>query len=143
MLDGLDEVSEPLRGDALRGLNLALDNEAPVIVTCRAADYREIVVGADVLTAAAVVSLCPLRLSDLADYLPRTTKRLSPQAPAGFATKWDPVIEHLRNRPADPLGRILLDVLSTPLMTSLARSVYSDTAADPACRTRFRPPCDG
>jgi hypothetical protein len=132
VLDGLDEVSESLRGDALRGLNLALNSDAPVIMTCREADYRQIVDDVDVLTSAAVVNLLPLGLADLADYLPRTTRKLAQQAPAGFATKWDPVIERLRSDPANPACQVLLEVFSTPLMTSLARSVYSDTAADPA-----------
>lgn len=41
--DGLDEVSRPLRGDALRALNMSLDNGAPVIVTCREPEYRRVV----------------------------------------------------------------------------------------------------
>ena len=132
VLDGLDEVSEPLRGAALRALNMSLDNDAPVIVTCREADYRQIVAAADVLTSAAVIELLPLELADLAGYLPRTARKVPSGPGGGFTTKWDPVLERLRNDPAAPASRTLLEVLCTPLMTSLARAVYSDTAADPA-----------
>lgn len=131
VLDGLDEVSRPLRGDALRALNMSLDNGAPVIVTCREPEYRRVVADADVLTSAAVIELLPLRLSDLADYLPRTTRKVPAEMSGEFTTKWDPVLRCMRTEPGDPACRMLLEVLSTPLMASLARSVYSDTAADP------------
>ena len=132
VLDGLDEVSQPLRGDALRTLNMSLGAGAPVIVTCRESDYQQVVAEADVLTSAAVIELLPLQLSDLAGYLPRTARKISTATPGGFTTKWDPVLRRMDTTPGDPACRMLLDVLSTPLMTSLARSVYSDTAADPA-----------
>ena len=132
VLDGLDEVSQPLRGDALRTLNMSLGKDAPVIVTCRESDYQQVVAEADVLTSAAVIELLPLQLSDLAGYLPRTARKIPAATPGGFTTKWDPVLRRLDTDPGDPACRMLLDVLSAPLMTSLARSVYSDTAADPA-----------
>ena len=43
-----------------------------------------------------------------------------------------PSLERLRKDPTAPACRTLLEVLRTPLMTSLARAAYSDTAADPA-----------
>ena len=128
VLDGLDEVADALRGQALRALNMSLDRDAPVIVTCRAADFRQIVAESNVVTSAAVIELLPLELDDLVDYLPRTARKTAATSNPGFATKWDPVLEYLRSSPDSPL----LEVLRTPLMTSLARSIYSDTAADPA-----------
>ena len=132
VLDGLDEVGQPLRGDALRTLNMSLGTGAPVIVTCRESDYQQVVAEVDVLTSAAVIELLPLQLSDLAGYLPRTARKIPAAMPGGFTTKWDPVLRRLGTHPGDPACRVLLDVLSAPLMTSLARLVYSDTAADPA-----------
>ena len=132
VLDGLDEVIQSLRGDVLRALNISMDRDAPVIVTCRDADYRQIVADADVLTSAAVIKLLPIEVADLADYLPRTTKKVSSRTGPGFTTKWDGVLERLRSEPDDPACQTLLEVLRTPLMTSLARTVYSDTTADPA-----------
>ena len=132
VLDGLDEVGHPLRGEAIRALNMSLDRGAPIIVTCREADYRQLVTDADVLTSAAVIELLPVELDELAGYLPRTTRRILSQTAPGFATKWDHILERLQNDRDDPACRTLLEVLRTPLMTSLARSVYSDTTADPA-----------
>ena len=132
VLDGLDEIGEPLRGAALRALNMSLDYDAPVIVTCREADYRQIVATADVLTSAAVVQLLPLELTDLASYLPRTARKVPSGTGSSVTTKWDSVLERIRVDPAAPGVRTLMEVLRTPLMTSLARTVYSDTVADPA-----------
>ena len=36
VLDGLDEIPESLRGEAIRHLNAALDRTSPVVLTCRA-----------------------------------------------------------------------------------------------------------
>jgi hypothetical protein len=132
VLDGLDEISAGLRPDAMRALNLALGEETPVVLTCRSADYADAVDRADVLTSAAVVGLLPLTLDELEAYLPRTSRRVSDDRAGRLATKWEPILAHLRNQPDDPASTRLLDVLSTPLMTSLARSIYSDTPANPA-----------
>jgi len=130
VLDGLDEINPLLRGDAVRAINRSLAAGTPVVITCRETDYRLIVEEADVITAAAVIVLQSLDLDALADYLPRTAKQIRSLA-SGLTTKWAPVIELLRNDPDDPSCRMLAEVLSTPLMTSLARSVYSDSSADP------------
>ena len=52
-------------------------------------------------------------------------------APGTLTTKWNPVLERMRADPGDPACGNLLQVLSSPSMTSLARCVYSETAADP------------
>ena len=132
VLDGLDEIGDKLRGQALITLNACLREDTPVIMTCRDEDYAQIVDDADVLTAAAVVRLLPLELADLAGYLPRTTKKIPSSTAPGLAGKWDPVLQRLADQPDAPAARALLSVLRTPLMTSLARSIYSDTPADPA-----------
>ena len=132
VLDGLDEIGEFLRGQTLRTLNACLSGGTPVIVTCREKDYGQLVAGPLKLTSAAVIRLLPLGIGDLASYLPRTSKECPSQAPPGLSTKWDPVLRRLAGHPGDPACQALLDVLGTPLMTSLARSVYSDTPADPA-----------
>lgn len=131
VLDGLDEVPRPLRAEAVRHLNTRFDNADPMVLTCRADQYRETVEAAGVLAGAAVVELEALSLADLASYLPRTTRQPPPGGGA-VATKWEPVLTRLREEPRPPAARALLTVLSTPLMTSLARTAYSDTPADPA-----------
>ncbi|EEP70276.1 transcriptional regulator, partial [Micromonospora sp. ATCC 39149] len=136
VLDGLDELPAAARGAALLALNAASPRLAGLVVASRTAQYLDAVRGGDVLTGAAVVRLLPLRVSDLAAYLPRTAR------PAGAAavTAWDPVLARLDAAPADGPARLVGQVLATPLMTSLARAAYSDTGSDPAAlldRDRF------
>ncbi|MBP2336066.1 transcriptional regulator with XRE-family HTH domain [Saccharothrix coeruleofusca] len=121
VLDGFDEVAGGLRRAALAALNATT---LPVLLTSRAEEYRAAVDATDVLTAAAAVELVDLTADDLAGYLPRTTRRTGP---AGNA--WQPVLDEVRR---DPDGA-LAAVLTTPLMVSLARRIYSDTPDhDPA-----------
>ena len=91
-----------------------------MLITSRREEYIAAVDDADVLTAAACIEIDDLSLSDLEKYLPLTV--------AGQRTGlWDPVLAHLRDQPNHPASLILREVLSTPLMVLLARTVYSDT----------------
>lgn len=128
VLDGLDEMPADLRGAAIRALNRSLGADDGVILTSRMDEYAAAVATADVLTAAGVVQLQPLTLPDLIRYLPRTTRRRTLDA---TSTKWDPVLGRALTDSPDTAARVLVEVLSTPLMTALARFAYSDTARDP------------
>jgi hypothetical protein len=131
VLDGLDEIPAALRGAALRYLNLAIDHDTPLLVTCRIKEYWETVQVTGVFARAAVVELLPLTLEDLANYLPRTIHRsyAGTDAPA---PKWESVLARLEQNAGQPSARAVLDVLANPLMTALARVIYSETDADPA-----------
>jgi NACHT domain len=131
VLDGLDEIPQSLRGEAMQRLNAAFDRDAPVVLTCRTDEYRDTVDAVDVFTAAAVVELRSLSLDDLADYLPRTTRQIHHHGGDLPTTKWEPVLTYLRENPNQPVAQAVVEVLSTPLMTSMARAAYSDTSADP------------
>ena len=121
VLDGFDEIAGGLHQAALAALNATT---LPLLVTSRVDEYRAAVESTDVLTSAGAVVLTDLTASDLADYLPRTTRR---QRPTG--TVWEPVLAEVRDRPDGDLAA----VLTTPLMVSLARTIYSDTPDhDPA-----------
>ena len=92
----------------------------PLALTSRREEYIAAVDDADVLTAAACIEIDDLSLSDLEKYLPLTV--------AGQRTGlWDPVLAHLRDQPNHPTSLILREVLSTPLMVLLAKTIYSDT----------------
>ncbi|MFH8570416.1 NACHT domain-containing protein [Streptomyces sp. NPDC017993] len=128
VLDGFDEIADGLRRPALEALNAT---SLPLLLTSRPAEYTAAVAETDVLTSAAAVDLADLTLNDLADYLPRTTRK----ARGGVvpATAWDPVLSELREQPLTRAGANLAAVLTTPLMVTLARAVYSDTPEnDPA-----------
>ena len=123
VLDGFDELATGLHRAALDALNATT---LPLLLTSRPGEYRS-VAGTDPLTAAAAVRLTDLTVSDLVNYLPRTTRGSS------GATTWDPVLHELRDHPAHAAGVNLRAVLTTPLMVGLARAVYSDPAGrDPA-----------
>ncbi|WP_406415860.1 helix-turn-helix domain-containing protein [Streptomyces sp. NBC_01614] len=153
VLDGFDEMADGLRRPALEALNATT---LPLLLTSRPAEYAAAVAETDVLTAAAAIELTDLTLDDLADYLPRTTRKTDRADPA--ANAWKPVLTELAKRPhhqphqqrnqphqqphqphqphqpqeSDPTSP-LAKVLATPLMVALARTIYSDTPDhDPA-----------
>ncbi|MGP3985328.1 NACHT domain-containing protein [Streptomyces sp. 3N207] len=127
VLDGFDELPEPVRADALSELRRSLAAPARCVLTSRVAEYTRALrdAGGLPLPGAAAVRLCPLTAQDLAAYLPRTSGRTD--------TTWQPVLRRLAD-PADTARevRVLRAVLSTPLMVALARVAYSGTDADPA-----------
>ncbi|MBO1335070.1 hypothetical protein [Streptomyces sp. VRA16 Mangrove soil] len=120
VLDGLDEIPESARRGAIRGINEGLGGDRPVVVTCRAVEYEELIKGgAPALRHAPVVEVLPVPPADVIAYL------------RGFdetaAERWDPVYDRLRAEPAGPLAQ----ALSTPLMVTTARLVYRGPAQDP------------
>jgi transcriptional regulator with XRE-family HTH domain/GTPase SAR1 family protein len=115
VLDGFDEIGPGLHRAALAALNTTT---LPLIVTSRIDEYRAAVESTDVLTSAGAVVLGDLTAGDLADYLPRTTRKRGESG-----TAWEPVLAEVRDHPDGDLAA----VLTTPLMVSLARTVYSDT----------------
>ncbi|MFF0855682.1 helix-turn-helix transcriptional regulator [Streptomyces sp. NPDC003280] len=129
VLDGFDEIAEGLRGKALDVLN---GTSWPLVVTSRRAEYADAVAAAGApLVWAAGIELTDVTLEDLAGYLPRTDRTAAGRGdPAREG--WEGVLARLRaagTPSAEPLAR----VLSTPLMVSLARTLYGGTGqADPA-----------
>ncbi len=119
VLDGFDELPGPAHGTALRRLNAELDERLPVLLTCRTQDWTRAVGAGAVLTAAEVVRLRPLDLATARGYL-ETTARPDPHG----STPWTPVLDD----PPPPLT----EIMSSPLMVALARTVYGDTSRDPA-----------
>jgi hypothetical protein len=122
ILDGFDEIADSLHASALEALNAT---STPLLLTSRLEEYAAAVKEIDVLTAAAVVILDDLTLEDLAGYLPRTTRKTI-TSDGEVATPWHGVLAHLTRQPADTASANLIAVLSTPLMLSLARAIYSE-----------------
>ncbi|MFI5553252.1 NACHT and WD40 repeat domain-containing protein [Streptomyces sp. NPDC051738] len=113
VLDGLDEIPESARRGAIRGINHAIGGERPVVVTCRAVEYEELIRGgAPRLRQAPVVEALPVPPEDVVGYLRDT------EWPQGVV--WDGVVARLRTEPDGPLA----EALSTPLMVTTARLVY-------------------
>ncbi|MFI6280878.1 NACHT domain-containing protein [Streptomyces sp. NPDC050988] len=122
VLDGLDEIPESARRGAIRGINHAIGGERPVVVTCRAVEYEELIRGgAPTLRQAPVVEVTPVPPRDVIGYLRDVDW---PEGGSG----WDGVFARLRAEPSGPLA----EALSTPLMVTTARLVYQRGGGDPA-----------
>ncbi|MFF0449780.1 NACHT domain-containing protein [Streptomyces sp. NPDC004609] len=120
VLDGLDEIPESARRPAVRAINEAIGQERPIVVTCRAAEYEDLIRGgAPRLRQAPVVEVSPVPAEDLIAYLRDL------DWPDGVT--WEPVLDRIRAAPDGPVAA----ALSTPLMVSSARLVYQH-GGDPA-----------
>lgn len=120
ILDGLDEIPTSLHAAAIDGLDHAVADGRPLVVTCRSEEYEAAATGSGrVLASAAVIELDPIDLDDAAVFL------ASP-GPSSEA-RWRPVIAELRGRTDLPLAQALF----SPLMVSLARTAYTDPATEP------------
>lgn len=121
VLDGFDEIPERLRGDALQALSATT---MPLVLMSRRDEYVATVKKADVLSAAAGIELVRLNVRDLRNYLPRTTR---PTECGREDSRWDTVLNQLSERPHLSESQRLTEVLTLPLMTYLARTMYSST----------------
>ena len=123
VLDGLDEIPESARRNAVGAINYATRQGRPVVVTCRSAEYEDIVRGgAPVLRRAPVVEVEPVATADAIAYL--SAIDWPPD------TTWDRVYDHLRQDPPTADSPVAM-ALSTPLMISLAALVYQRVGGDP------------
>ncbi|MGW0788596.1 NACHT domain-containing protein [Streptomyces sp. NPDC002911] len=120
VLDGLDELSRPLRSAALAGLNKAGADGAPLILTSRTAEYSELVEEEAVLQAAAVIRAQPVGAGAAAEYLRGSSHPQRTQ-------QWQMLLDHLTHHPEATVAR----ALSSPLMLWLARTVYARPDAEP------------
>ncbi|MFH9425579.1 NACHT domain-containing protein [Streptomyces sp. NPDC017529] len=123
VLDGLDEM-DPLRPDgapdpeapraraALEALNAYQNGRdaGPLVLTCRTAHY-DALAPASRLMDAARITIDPVSASRAISYL---------RDRARDASRWQPLIEHLRGHPHSPLAAIL----STPWRLCLTATVY-------------------
>jgi NACHT domain-containing protein len=121
VLDGLDELPEPVRASALEAINRELPAASPLVLTCRTAEYLAAVRSGDVLTGAALVQAEPVRPAQVANWL-------RSGIPPHRLPDWKPVFRQLRQQPDGPLAQ----ALRTPLAVWLIRSVYRQPGRDPA-----------
>jgi NACHT domain len=118
VVDGLDELPEAARANALR--SMTWDLVRPLVVTCRTGEWAAIVARSR-FPGAAVVQLQPLAAGTVAGYLRDSVPG------EGQVNRWDAVTARL-DAPG-PLGQ----ALSTPLMAGLARDIYGRRGGpDPA-----------
>lgn len=121
VLDGLDEIPESARRNAVRGLNSACSDGRGLVLTCRSAEYQDVIEGGSpALRRAPVVEVAPVSVTDAVTYLREVDR--------SDGVGWEPVYAHLREDPESAAAT----ALSTPLALSLARSVYRHSERNPA-----------
>ncbi len=130
VLDGFDEIVNGFHQAALTELN---STTMPFLLTSRVDEFGAAVsVTGRRLSRAAVIQLDPIRIEDLAGYLPLTTRRKT-MVGQSEVPMWTALLDEVGHTQESSGSRNLLEALSTPLMAALARTVYSDDPQrDPA-----------
>jgi hypothetical protein len=119
ILDGLDEIPIAFLEQAIGELNDfgSIDDRA-LFVTCRGDSYAAATESSEQLSVDEIIVIEAIRATDVTAYL----------STSGHPDRWNPVIKKINS---DPDGALAL-ALSTPLMASLARSVYRANNSRPA-----------
>ncbi|GAA1613974.1 hypothetical protein GCM10009733_007650 [Nonomuraea maheshkhaliensis] len=116
IIDGFDEIPEAGRRVALRALRREIGYERPIVITCRAAEYDELITpDSAVLRRAPVARIQPLPREDVLAYLREVD-----------AVNLAPVLGELTRDPEGPAAQ----ALSTLLMVSLARQAGERRTVD-------------
>jgi hypothetical protein len=116
ILDGLDELSEPLQSRVIDGLNDSMSEQDQLILTSRTAEF---VATARVLTGAAVIEPEPLTSEAVADYIEACL-------PGFRRESWSSLIAELRRESGGPVDA----ALAAPLNLWLFRQIYIEGNAD-------------
>ncbi|HEX5494177.1 MAG TPA: NACHT domain-containing protein [Mycobacteriales bacterium] len=121
VLDGLDELPEPIRPAVIKAINASLAEGDGLVLTCRTTEYGEAIATAGhVLRSAAVIEPDPLTPADAADYLEHCL-------PPHHGPAWHRILTGLRTGEPGPLA----DSLDIPLNVWLLREVYVENHRDP------------
>lgn len=120
LLDGLDEVAGDALPEAIAEINRGYPAGEPLVVSCRAEEYRAAVADALPVRGAEVRRLTGVPPGSAAEHL-----RIA--APAAHAARWAAVLDELGSEP----DGVLAGALATPLMLSLARDTYVTGRRDP------------
>ena len=119
LLDGLDEMSAPLRGEAIAKVNDALLGGQGLILAARTDAFRLAVQppgGVEVqLAGATAIELCPLDARVVTEYLRDSAGGKE------SAARWTDVTAVLVSDDSAPVAQ----ALTTPLMAALARTIYN------------------
>ena len=119
ILDGLDEIPEQLRTEALNAIDRATHAESPVVITCRTEDYSVAIQRANSsLAQAAVIKIDMVAPGDAISYL-RASTPLNPE-------RWDKLALYLSSNPLSNVA----ETLRTPLMVYLTRAMFESSHTD-------------
>lgn len=127
ILDGFDEIADGLRDRALEGLR---GSDLSLLVTSRRAELEAAVADPGPVHFVGL-ELDDLTLDDSITYLLRPAgASLTDESVSTPPSKWAHVFGEMNEDPGNPRCRDLTAVLTTPLMVTLARTVYA-TGRDP------------
>ncbi|MFJ3726456.1 hypothetical protein ACIPYQ_28365 [Streptomyces sp. NPDC090045] len=115
VLDGFDEIGAAAHTDLLRQIHGC--GQLPFVLTSLPDPYMAAVRTAGPVSGAAVVTLEDLTTDDLTGYLPRI--------PGVAGRRWSAVLDQARQAPDAPGCAAVRSAPATPLITGLARTVYS------------------
>ena len=124
VLDGLDEMASSVRAEALRALSESLWPDDQVLVTSRLTEYSAAVRQVGPLAEAAAVVIEDLQVEDLNEYFGTAPA-------AGQGDSWSSVLAGLAAAESGSSPAALREVLKTPLMAFMARTVYQVPRANP------------
>lgn len=142
ILDGFDEMPELLRSHAVAKINKALLPGQALVLASRTDAFRDAVKKGPKVSGAAGVNLQPLQPLAIIDYLCDSADN------AEAAERWKSLAEAIEANKLLPVAQ----VLTTPLMATLARAVYNPLPGEsvssiPASPTELldldRFPCTG
>ncbi|ARF55718.1 hypothetical protein B1H19_17415 [Streptomyces gilvosporeus] len=119
VLDGLDELPEPLRARAVRSIDAVIRNGCWLLVTCRDDEYERTCRAGSHLTRAAVVELEAVGAEAAITYLKRSK--------VTGDERWNSVFDAMRGeRESMPT-----QTMASPLMLYLAQKTYRASLTDP------------
>ena len=121
ILDGLDEIPQAWRAEAMERITRAFPEKSPLVITCRIDEYVDTISRVGVVPEADVLELHPLDQEEVAAYL-------RAGADPTTAACWEPIFVRLREEPHGHLA----EVLSVPLMVWLASTVYGTGIGEPS-----------
>ncbi|NGY60697.1 NACHT domain-containing protein [Lentzea sp. NEAU-D13] len=130
VLDGFDEIVDGFHQAALTELSATT---MPFLLTSRVDEFSAAVSDTGrLLSRAAVVQLDRIGIEDLSGYLPLTTRRTTTVG-RNEIPMWTALLDEVDHNRESPGSQNFLNALATPLMATLARTVYSDDPRrDPA-----------
>ncbi|GAB3233659.1 hypothetical protein GCM10027447_30290 [Glycomyces halotolerans] len=126
-LDGFDEITDQdgRRRAAMRNLNRdPVFATLPLVLACRATEYRATAASEFHLQKASVYTLKDLDWQLAAAYLCRSEP--TEDRPTVVPEQWEPVVDKLANIHKSGKAQALSKALSTPLMVFLARAAFED-----------------
>ena len=120
VLDGLDELPQSLRGEALKAINRILPTQ-PLVLACRRKEYEKISQTTGPLRNASASVALRVSPGAVANYLRNHSGAIGPEA-------WQPLLDRITKDPESPLA----EALSRPLPVSLLPVVYDSPDSDPS-----------